>query len=277
MLLQMALFIVDAFKMCKRLDSGESTHPPGHLSRFEGEGCAGLFHSSTAALWSSHPLCTPEAIATDHRQLEAWPWGSGWVPPKATQEWVPDRRWREAERREEGQGMCSPNPSMPRSSPPDGCVPLPRLQLPGWLRSFTELLLGWGLCPLYTCRPAPQSVQPSLCQGLWEEHSSSMDHPVDVAPSLRLALSLLSLPDVAWPPPQSNHLFTFFFTLITALWQSCPLNLPACWRWCLTVTDVRFVTSEEFSFGTRGQAWPLRAFVWQNFYCIGKRQGMLLT
>ena len=46
-----------------------------------------------------------------------------------------------------------------------------------------------------------------------------------------------NLPAVALPPPQSNHLFTFLVTFFVALWQPCPLNLPACWRWHLTVSE----------------------------------------
>ena len=54
----------------------ESTHPPGHLSRFGGEGCAGLFQSCKAALRSSHPLSTPEATTVNWRHDLGVPVGS---------------------------------------------------------------------------------------------------------------------------------------------------------------------------------------------------------
>lgn len=135
-----------------------------------------------------------------------------------------------AERREEGQGTCSltrPGPGAllqmavflyPGCSPLGDCVSSQNFS---WL----------GTVPFVHVPPAPQSVQSSH-QGLSEEHSSSEDHPVDVAPS-----------SPPWPPPpqpdlpggspatpQSNRLLTFFFThhgylAVLPIKLACPLAL----------------------------------------------------
>ena len=62
---------------------------------------------------------------------------------------------------------------------------------------------------------------------------------------------------------QRHFRFVMFKTELLISPQHKIMTLIAYSEWC----QIRDLWRRRFSFGTRNQAWSLRAFVWQRFYC----------